>query len=142
MTYQKLYYIALPNSLLMTACILYKAIHSPADTVKLQEDLYALQHWQHRWLMKLNASKCFVMSISHPRRNEIISSYKIHNHFLSPVEHYKYLGITIQSDLKWHKHFQSITSRANLRIPSIHKGVALQYILYSDLRPRSKLLTC
>ena len=30
-------------------CILYKAIHSPApsDTVKLQEDLCALQDWQH-----------------------------------------------------------------------------------------------
>ena len=29
------------------------AIHSPADTVKLQEDLCALQDWQHiyRWLM-------------------------------------------------------------------------------------------
>ena len=44
------------------------------------------------------------------------------------VEHYKYLGITIQSDLKWHKHIQSITSKANqtlvllkrnLRTPSI-----------------------
>ena len=70
----------LPESILHSSvklfadeCILYKAIHSPADTVKLQEDLCALQDWQHRWLMKLNASKCFVMSISHPRRNKIIS---------------------------------------------------------------------
>ena len=101
----------LPESILHSSvklfaadCILYKAIHSSADTVKLQEDLCALQDWQHRWLMKLNASKCFVMSISHPRRNKIISSYKIHNHFLSPVKRYKYLGVTIQSDLKWHKH--------------------------------------
>ena len=78
--------------------------------------------------MRLNASKCFAMSISHPRRNKITSSYKIHDHFLSSVEHYKYLGITIQSDLKWHKHIQLITSKANqtlallkrnLRTPSI-----------------------
>ena len=60
--------------------------------------------------MRLNASKCFAMSIFHPRRNKITSSHKIHDHFLSSVEYYKYLGITIQSDLKWHNHIQLITS--------------------------------
>ena len=96
-------------------CILYRAVYTPADTDKLQEDLCALQDWQHKWLVRLNASKCFAMSISHPRRNKITSSYKINDHFLSSVEHYKYLGITIQSDLKWHKHMhiQLITSKAN-----------------------------
>ena len=68
------------------------------------------------------------MRVSHPRRNKIISSYKIHNHILSSVDHHKYLGITIQNDLKWHQHIQSITSKANqtlallirnLRTPSI-----------------------
>ena len=63
------------------------------------------------------------MSISHPRRNKIISSYKIHNHFLFPVEHYKYLGITIQSDLKWHKHSQSITSRANQTLALLKRNL-------------------
>ena len=62
-------------------CILYRAVYTPADTEKLQEDLYTLQDWQHKWLMRLNTSKCFAMSISHPRRNKIISSYKIHDTF-------------------------------------------------------------
>jgi len=109
-------------------CILYKAIHTPADSKLLQEDVCTLQDWEHKWLMRLNASKCFIMSISHPRRNKITSLSKVHNHFLSCVEHYKYLGVTIQSDLKWHKHIQLITSKANqtlallkhnLRTPSI-----------------------
>jgi len=30
-----------------------------------------------------------------------------------PLENYKYLVETIQSDLKWHKHIQSITCKAN-----------------------------
>ena len=110
-------------------CILYKAIHTPDDARKLQEDLCALEDWQHKWLMKLNASKCFVMRVSHPRRNKIITPYQLHNHILSSVEHHKYLGITIQSDLKWHQHIQSIASKANqtlallkrnLRTPSNH----------------------
>ena len=65
----------------------------------------------------------------HPRRNKIITPYRLQNHLLSPVEHYKYLRIIIQSDLKWHLHIQSITSKANqmlgllkrnLRTSSIH----------------------
>ena len=28
-------------------CILYRAVYTPADTEKLQEDLYTLQDWQH-----------------------------------------------------------------------------------------------
>ena len=79
--------------------------------------------------MRLNVSKCFTMTVLHPRRNKIITPYRLYNHLLSPVEHYKYLGIIIQSDLKWHLHIQSITSKANqmlgllkrnLRTPSIH----------------------
>jgi len=62
-------------------CILYKAIHASADSELLQQDVCALQDWQHKWLMRLNASKCFVMNISHPRINKITSSYKAHNHF-------------------------------------------------------------
>ena len=37
------------------------------------------------------------MRVSHPK---ILSSYRIHNHILSFVDHHKYLSITIQNDLK------------------------------------------
>ena len=126
----------LPESILHSSikliaddCIIYRAIHTPEDAERLQEDLCALQKWQQRWLMRLNVSKCFTMTVLHPRRNKIITPYRLHNHLLSPVEHYKYLGVIIQSDLKWHLHIQSITSKANqmlgllkhnLRTSSIH----------------------
>jgi len=47
-------------------CIIYKAIRTPEDAEKLQEDLCALQEWQERWLMRLNVSKCFTMNV--PKR--------------------------------------------------------------------------
>ena len=72
-------------------CILYRAIRTPDNnTHKLQEDLCALQDWQQKWLMKLNASKCFVMSVLHPRGSKIVSPYRIQIHVLSAVENYKY----------------------------------------------------
>ena len=46
MTYQKLCILHSSVKLFADDCILYKAIHLPADTVKLQEDLCALQDWQ------------------------------------------------------------------------------------------------
>ena len=63
--------------------------------------------------MKLNVSKSYVMTVSHPRRNKISSSYKVHNHILSFVNHHMFVGITIQNDLKWHQHIQLITTKAN-----------------------------
>ena len=68
------------------------------------------------------------MRVSHPK---ILSSYRIHNHILSFVDHHKYLSITIQNDLKWHQRIRSITSKANqtlallirnLGTPSIQLG--------------------
>ena len=39
--------------------------------------------------------------------------YKLHDHPLAKVEHSKYLGITLQSNLKWNIHINSITYKAN-----------------------------
>ena len=117
-------------------CIIYKAIRAPEDTEKLQEDLCALQEWQERWLMRLNVSKCFTMNVLHPRRNKIITHYKLHNHLLSPVEHYKYLGIIIQNDLKWHLHIQSITSKANQMLGLLKRNLRTPFM---HLRERAYL---
>ena len=78
------------------------------------------------------------MSNFHPRRNKITSSYKTHDHFLSSVKHYKYLGITIQSDLKWHNHIQLITSKANQTIALLKRNLStppiqLREIVYLGL---------
>ena len=78
-----------------------------------QEDLCALQDWQQNWLIKLNASKCFVTRVFHLKRSKIVSPYRIQSYVLSSVENYKYLGVTIQSDLTWHEHIQSIACKAN-----------------------------
>jgi len=102
----KLFANDLPESILHSLiklfadnCIIYKAIRASEDAEKLQEDLCALQESTERWLMRLNVSKCLTMNVLHPRRNKIITHYKLHNHLLSSVQHYKYLGIIIQNDL-------------------------------------------
>jgi hypothetical protein len=39
-------------------------------------------------------------------------NYILHNHIPESVSSAKYLGITVQSNLKWDKHINDITSKA------------------------------
>ena len=92
-------------------CILYRQIDSTADCVKLQNDLNALQHWEDMWLMTFNAKKCNTMWVSSPPK-PISFDYSIHNTVLENVPHTKYLGVTIQSNLKWDVHCKQVAAKA------------------------------
>ena len=39
--------------------------------------------------------------------------YKLHNHILEKVKSSKYLGITIQNNLKWDQHINSVSKKSN-----------------------------
>ena len=92
-------------------CILYRQIDSQSDCKKLQEDLDTLQHWEDMWLMSFNASKCNTMWITLSSK-PISFSYSIHNTTLENVPYTKYLGVTIQSNLKWDIHVIQASAKA------------------------------
>ena len=92
-------------------CILYRQIDSQADCVKLQTDLDALQRWEDMWLMSFNASKCNTMRVT-SSPEPICFNYSIHNTTLENVPHTKYLGVTIQSNLKWDIHTKQVSAKA------------------------------
>ena len=76
-----------------------------------------------------------ILILIHPKRNKIITPYKLHNiHLLSPVEHYKYLGVIIQNDLKWHLHIQSITAKASQMFGLLKRNLRTSY---TNLRERA-----
>ena len=82
--------------------ILYKHVSSVNDADCLQSDLESLQHWEEKWLLKFNVSKCYVLKISRAKWSSY--NYQLHNTFLNELNSCKYLGVTIQSDLKWSQH--------------------------------------
>ena len=92
-------------------CILYRQIDSTADCVKLQDDLTALQHWKDMWLVTFNTKKCNTMWVSSSPK-PISFDYSIHNTVLENVPHTKYLGVTIQSNLKWDVHCKQVAAKA------------------------------
>lgn len=93
-------------------CVLYKKISSANDAKDLQEDLDALQLWEHKWLMKFHPSKCQVVNVTN-KRNPISTAYIIHGETLESVPSAKYLGLSVDAKLSFNNHIATITKKAN-----------------------------
>jgi ribosomal protein L31E len=48
-----------------------------------------------------------------PKRSTISANYTLHNHKLDVVDSSKYLGVTVNMNLRWDVHINNITTRAN-----------------------------
>ena len=62
--------------------------------------------------MAFHPDKCTKLSISQ-KKNTINHDYILQNHTLECVSSAKYLGVTLQSNLKWNKYIDNITSIGN-----------------------------
>lgn len=104
----------MPSNIRMFAddCVIYRKINSVSDNTSLQDDLQNVQEWCSLWLMELNPNKCKTAPF-HRRKNPLIFSYRIANANLELVSPYKYLGVTLFSDLTWATHITNIISSAN-----------------------------
>ena len=80
--------------------IIYRPIRSLSDSQKLQVDLDAAARWERDWLMAFHPDKCTVLSVTQ-KKQPIQHKYILHNHTLESVTSAKYLGVTVQSNLKW-----------------------------------------
>ena len=92
--------------------IAYLTIKSNKDCLTLQKDLDKLGIWENKWKMAFHPDKCNVLSIS-KTKNPIKFNYSLHGQVLQHVTSAKYLGVTIQSDLKWNTHINNICKKAN-----------------------------
>ena len=90
-------------------CLLYRAINTANDHLRLQQDLNNLQTWAQEWGMKFNVKKCYLLSTL----NKSSHFYTIGDHILQQVQNNPYLGITFSEDLKWKTQIDNICKRAN-----------------------------
>ena len=110
-------------------CILRKEIRTPDDCFKLQEDIHSVGEWEKTWLMEFHPGKCEVLTIpSGKREPPILKNYTLHGTMLKRPEDncIKYLGVTIQSDLKWDTHIQNVTSKANQTIGMLKRNIRIR----------------
>ena len=91
---------------------MYLTINNSEDCQQLQHDLILLQKWGEEWLTQFNVSKCEVLRVSRAR-TKIPYTYILNGTPLKEADHTKYLGIHISKDLKWNKHIDVRTAKAN-----------------------------
>ena len=89
---------------------IYRKVNNDEDREILQNDINKLQEWAQTWQLHFNASKCKVM---HKGYNNKYSNYNIDNKQLQKVSDEKDLGVTVDRELKFHKHVSQAVSKAN-----------------------------
>ena len=90
---------------------LYSQVSCYDDCLQLQSDLSSIYQWSLRWQLQLNPRKCEAINISN-KRSSINIDYYIGSHLVSWSQKVKYLGIIINSKLKWNDHCQYVVSKA------------------------------
>ena len=118
----------LPNGLTSTVklfahdTLLYGVVVEDSDCDNLQDDLNKLEIWQHEWQMQFNPSKCKITCISNKQRPPQ-PTYFFCGSKLEQVDSASYLGITVNSKLKWYKHISSISSKVSRSLGLIKRNV-------------------
>ena len=94
------------------------------DQTVLQTDLNALATWEHQWSMEFHPQKCSTMSAT-KTDEKLDPAYSLHGHTLENVSTTKYLGITIQDNLKWENHITSTCNKANRTLGFLRRNLRI-----------------
>ena len=72
--------------------------------------------------MTFNAKKYHILTISHQRK-PLIANYTLGQEQLSVDDTYPYLGVTISSDLRWHKHVDFVSAKATRTLNFVQRNI-------------------
>lgn len=107
-------------------CIVYRPILGKEDCRLLQDDMDIVSNWSRKWLLRFNVGKCAHMRVSlRAQTDQVIPipDYKLCGEFLSHSTSEKYLGVTLQSNLKFDQHIDQTVSRCNSLIGLLRRNL-------------------
>ena len=119
----------LPERVSSTSCLfaddtlLHRLMKESKDREIIQEDLRNLENWEQEWEMYFHPSKCNILPISKTRNNLDTTEYHLHNERLETVTSAKYLGVTLQSDMKFDQHIDIICNKANRMLGLLRRNL-------------------
>ena len=101
---------------------LYRVIKTPADYVALQDDVNSVSTVISSKYLHFNKTKCRTMLLSRKRTKSCPPpSLLLDGTILTQVSNYKYLGITITSDLSWSLHISCICNKARRLVEMLYR---------------------
>ena len=85
---------------------------------RLQKAVNELEGWCRKWRIKLNGSKSNLIYFNRLNNNDLDDdlSIQLFNDIIRPCKISKYLGIQLDTRLKFHDHFQDVEARATSRL--------------------------
>ena len=112
---------------------------------KLNGDLYSIENWSEKWLMKFNAKKTNLMLVSR-KKDKDLPPVRFFNETLSPINSIKLVGINISSKMDWKDHINKVAKRAGQMLGIMRKSrkllpVSALSIIYK-CRVRSTMEYC
>ena len=91
---------------------IYHRVDDQADASLVQDNLNYLYQWSELWGLKLNPSKCKVLTLT-LRRSPIHANYTIGGTAIERLTVMRDLGVLIDEKLTFEAHIDSIVSKAN-----------------------------
>ena len=109
-----------PLRLFADDTILYREIWSKDDHNIIQNDIQTLFKWSQTWKLDFNVTKCKVLTISNKKDPDKFN-YTLNTDPLEHVDSHQYLGVTINSKLRWNTHVSAITAKATRTLNVIRR---------------------
>ena len=101
--------------------LLYRQINTPMDYEHVQVCLNLLSNWCTSNYLTFNPTKCKTMLFSRKRGPNIPPTLFLGDRPLELVQSYKYLGVTLVSDLSWSEHIESICIKSKKIIGLLYR---------------------
>ena len=127
--------------------IIYRPVRSTADAAALQKDIDILDRWSRDWMMEFHPDKCKVIHITRSQ-SPFKSTYQIYNTQLEEVTSCTYLGVQINSDIRWNKHIQSTRAKAAGTLHFLQRNLKISNTVVKTtaynafVRPRLEYASC
>jgi len=88
----------------------------------LQKDLDTLQKWEQDWKMEFHPEKCQLLRITN-KRKPIQLKYNIHGVTLQETSAAKYLGVVIDSRLRFKEQYSELIKKSNKVLSFLRRNV-------------------
>ena len=109
-------------SLFADDTLIYQVVDNVTDKQNFQTNIASLHAWADTWGMSFNTNKCSVMVFNQSQASPD-PKYLLGNTPLEVVQQSKYLGVLLQSDLRFTNHISEKVSKANRQLGMIKRAL-------------------
>lgn len=106
-------------------CLIYSIISKPEDQLTLNLALNSINQWCAASRMKINYTKTSYITLTNKTKNIFSFGYEIDGRNITCVNSFKYLGVTISSNLSWNLHIDNICSKAETKLWYLRRKLKL-----------------